>query len=143
MDTIRLFFLKSGQFFPIFKKEKGKVPLPLSLVSRLEVPNWKKIQKNVQTSRALFPKNLSRQAVIENVLLKKDGSVSIHNRNLQKFLTEICKLCKDLSTLHMTQLFEPRNQHPYNIRHVSQFNTQSRNTIYCGSKSISFLGPEI
>ena len=135
MDTIRLFFLKSGQLFPIFKNEQGKVPLALPLVSRLEVPKWKKIQKNVQTSRALFPNNLSWQAVIENVLLKKDGSVSIHNRNLQKFPTEICKLCKDLSTPHMTQLFEPRNEHPYNIRHVSQFNTQSGNTIYCDSKT--------
>ena len=55
MDTIRFFFLKSGQFFPIFKKEQGKARLPPPLVARLEVSKWKKIQKMCRLYERFFP----------------------------------------------------------------------------------------
>ena len=38
---------------------------------------------------------------------------------------------------------EPRNEHPYNPRYVSQFNTPSVNTVCHGTDSISFLRPKI
>ena len=43
----------------------------------------------------------------------------------------------------MIELFESRNEHLYHVRYISQFNTPSVNTVYHGSKSISFLGPKI
>ena len=57
------------------------------------------------------------------MLLGKDGSVSVHNRNLQILATEICKIKNDLAPLIVT--IPP-------IR-----------TVYHGSKSISFLGLKI
>ena len=38
---------------------------------------------------------------------------------------------------------KPRNEHPYNPRYVSQFNTPSVNTVCHGTDSISFLRPKI
>ena len=56
---------------------------------------------------------------------------------------KIYKLCKGLSNPRMTELLETRNEHFYNIRHVSQFNKLSGNNWYHGIKNISFLGPKI
>ena len=55
---------------------------------------------------------------------------------------KIYKLCKGLSKPRMTELFETRNEHFYNIRHVFQFNKLSGNTLYYGIKNILFLGPK-
>ena len=44
-------------------------------------------------------------------LLEKDGSVSIHNRNIQILATEMFKIKNDLSPEIMTELFEQRNEH--------------------------------
>ena len=43
-------------------------------------------------------------------LLEKDGSVSVHNRNLQILAAEIYKIKNDLSPLIVTELFEQRNE---------------------------------
>ena len=42
-------------------------------------------------------------------LLEKDGSVSVHNRNLQILATEMYKIKNDLSPLNATELFKQRN----------------------------------
>ena len=39
-------------------------------------------------------------------LLEKDGSISIHNRNLQILATEMYKIKNDLPTLIVTELFK-------------------------------------
>ena len=44
-------------------------------------------------------------------LLEKDGSLSIHNRNIQILATEMFKIKNDLSPEIMTELFEQRNEH--------------------------------
>ena len=54
-------------------------------------------------------------------LLEKDGSVSIHNRNLQILATEMYKIKNDLSPLIVTEPFEQRNEQHYNFRNNSQF----------------------
>ena len=76
-------------------------------------------------------------------LLEKDGSVSIHNRNIQILATEMFKIENDLSPEIMTELFEQRNEHHYNLRNNVHFITPQIRTVYRGSESISFLGPKI
>ena len=82
-----------------------------------------------------------RQSLFETQL-EKDGSVSVHNRNLQILATEMYKIKNDLSPLIVTELFEQRNEH-YNLRKNSQFTIPPIRTMYHGSESISFLGPKI
>ena len=43
-------------------------------------------------------------------LLEKDGSVSVHNRNLQILATEMYKIKNVHSALIITELFEQRNE---------------------------------
>ena len=43
-------------------------------------------------------------------LLEEDGSVSVHNRNLQILVTEIYKIKNDLYPLIVTELFQQRNE---------------------------------
>ena len=74
-----------------------------------------------------------------NDLLEKDGSVSIHERNLQVLAT---KISDGLSTPLMKDIF-PINRNPYNLRQNSQFSRPRINTVYNGTESISNLGPKI
>ena len=76
-------------------------------------------------------------------LLEKDGSVSVHNRNLQILATEMYKIKNDLSPLIVTELFEQRNEQHYDLRKNSQFTIPPIRTVYHGSESISFVGPKI
>ena len=77
-----------------------------------------------------------------NELLEKDGSVSIHERNLQFLATEMYKISNGLSTPLMKDIF-PINRNPYNLRQNSQFSRPRINTVYHGTESISNLGPKI
>ena len=43
----------------------------------------------------------------------------------------------------MNDVFEVRKKRPYNLRHDFLFVTQSVNTVFHGSESISFLWPKI
>ena len=76
-------------------------------------------------------------------LLEKEGSVSVHNQNLQILATEMYKIKNDLSQLIATELFEQRNEQHYYLRKNSQFTIPPIRTMYHGSESISFLGPKI
>ena len=77
-----------------------------------------------------------------NELLEKDGSVSIHERNLQVLATEMYKISNGLSTPLMKDIF-PINRNPFNLRQNSQFSRPAINTVYHGTESISNLGPKI
>ena len=77
------------------------------------------------------------------MLLEKDGSVSVHNRNLQILATEMCKTKNDLSPLIVTELFEQRNEQHFDLRKNYQFTIPPVRTIDHGSESISFIGPKI
>ena len=76
-------------------------------------------------------------------LLEKDGSVSIHNRNLQILATEMYKVSKGLSPSIITELFRCRDDQRYNLRNITDFTIPAIRTVYHGSESISFLGPKI
>ena len=54
-----------------------------------------------------------------NELLENDGSVSIHERNLQVLPTEMCKISNGLSTPLIKDIF-PINKNRYNRRQNSQ-----------------------
>ena len=75
-------------------------------------------------------------------LLEKDGSVSIHNRNLQFLATEMYKVKNNLSPSIIVELFEQRNEN-YNLRNNNPFTVTAVRTVHHGSESISFLGPKI
>ena len=74
---------------------------------------------------------------------KKDGSASIHNRNLQVLATEMFKINRGISSSIMQAIFEPRAEHPLNLRCISQFFAPLVSTVFHGTESISFLGPKI
>ena len=76
-------------------------------------------------------------------LLDKDKSVLIHNRNLQVLATEMYKVTKGLSPNVFTNTFTPRNKPNYNLRHNTCFKMPLVNSVYSGTESIAFLGPNI
>ena len=69
-------------------------------------------------------------------LLEKDGSVSIHKSNLQVLATEIFKINRGISSSTMKGIFEPRAEHPYNLRCISQFSAPLLITVFDGTESI-------
>ena len=75
--------------------------------------------------------------------LEKDGSVSVHNQNLQILATEMYKIKNDLSPLIVTECFEQRNEQHCNLRKNSQFTIPPIRTLCHGSESTSFLAPKI
>ena len=70
-------------------------------------------------------------------LFEKDGSVTIHTRNLQTF-----KIYKNLSPAIIADLFHVR-QNNYNLRHDSYFAIPNVKSVYHGTESLSNLGPRI
>ena len=50
-----------------------------------------------------------------NELVVKDGSVSIHHQNLQKLTVEMFKLSTGLNTKIVNELFQFREQIPYEL----------------------------
>ena len=76
-------------------------------------------------------------------LLTKDGSVSIHHRNIQALATEFYKIKNGLSPELFTEIFARETESHYNLRRCNDFRIPSIRTVYHGSESISFLGPKI
>ena len=75
-------------------------------------------------------------------LLEKDGSVTIHTRNLQTLATEMFKVYKNLSPAIIADLFHVR-QNNYNLRHDSYFAIPNVKSVYHGTESLSNLGPRM
>jgi len=78
-----------------------------------------------------------------NELLEKDGSVSIHIRNIQILGTEMFKMSKGLSPPIMENVFTLREENHYNLRQNSQFSRPFVRSVFYGTESISYLGPKI
>ena len=74
-------------------------------------------------------------------LLTKDGSVSIHHRNIQALAAEFYKIKNGLSPKLFTEIFARETESHYNLRWCNDFRIPSIRTVYHGS--ISFLGPKI
>ena len=75
-------------------------------------------------------------------LLEKDGSVTVHIRNIQKLAIEMFKVFKNLSPPIISDLFEVREKN-YNLRNRSYFLIPAVKTVYHDSESIKNLGPRI
>ena len=75
-------------------------------------------------------------------LLRKDGSVTIHQRNKQKLATEMYKIIHDLSPSFMNSIF-PFPDNPYNLRNHNDFKIKKKNikTTYYGSET-TYYGSE-
>ena len=71
--------------------------------------------------------------------LTKDGSVSIHHRNIQTLTTEFYKIKNGLSPELFTEIFARETESRYNLRRCNDFRILSIRTVYHGSESISFL----
>ena len=76
-------------------------------------------------------------------LLKKDNSVSIHQRKLQVLAIEMFKVSNGLSPVLMNDIFKRRGEQTYNLRKHSQFYRPKVNSVYNGTESVSFLGATI
>ena len=72
-------------------------------------------------------------------LLETDKSVPIYIKNLQVLATEMFKVYRNISPPIVRQLFQSRNN-DYNLRQFSQFELPIVWSVFCGTKSISFLG---
>ena len=70
------------------------------------------------------------------VLLEKDGSASIHNRNLQLLAIEMDNPSKRLFLTIVTELFEKKNERQYILRHNSQFTIPPVNSFIMGKRFI-------
>ena len=73
---------------------------------------------------------------------KKDESVTIHVKNIQKLATEMFKIFKNLSAPIVADLFKVR-QNNCNLKHCSYFSIPNVKSVYHGSESLSNLGPRI
>ena len=78
-----------------------------------------------------------------NALLEKDGSVSIHERNIKILATEMFKVSKNLASPQMNEIFKLNDQPQYNLRYNSLFSRPLVEIVYKGTESLSFLGPKI
>ena len=74
-------------------------------------------------------------------LLKKDNSLTIHCRNLQKLAIEMYKRKNNLSPSIMKLIF-PDNTNPYNLRNNNPFKCENVHTVYNGTETLSYRGPK-
>ena len=75
-------------------------------------------------------------------ILETDKSVPIYIKNLQVLATEMFKVYRNISPPIVRQLFQLRNN-DYNLRQFPQFDSPNVISVFCGTESISFLGPKI
>ena len=75
-------------------------------------------------------------------LLNKDGSVTIHHRNIQALAIEMYKVRNNLSPQIMTDMFQFRTNRP-NTRNDNEFWVPMPKTTNYGSESVKYLGPKI
>ena len=77
------------------------------------------------------------------MLLEKDSSVSINDRNIQCLASEMYKVSNWLSPPVVSNIFTQKNRHSYDLRFNSQFSRPHVRSVFHGTQSISYLGPVI
>ena len=78
-----------------------------------------------------------------NALLEKDGSVSIHEKNIKILATEMFKVSKNLAPPQMHEIIKLKGQPHYNLRYNSLVFRPLVKSVYKSTESVSFLGPNI
>ena len=78
-----------------------------------------------------------------NELVEKDGSVSIHTRNIKILATVMYKLINNLSPPITNRVFKLNSNSCYNLRQIWQFSRSLVRSVYHGAESISCLSPKI
>ena len=76
-------------------------------------------------------------------LLEKDVSVSTHIRNLQTLANVMYKVMNGSTAEIMKWIFRIREENGYNLRHENTFKRPIVNSVYNGTETVSFLGPNI
>ena len=76
-------------------------------------------------------------------LLEKDGSVSIHRRNIQNLAIEMYKVKNELAPMITANVFTTIPENHYNLRNYNGFRLHFARTVCHGTESISYLGPKI
>ena len=75
-----------------------------------------------------------------DTLLKKDMSLSVHDRNIQQIALEVYKVTKGLAPTAISSLFLQCSNNR-DTRLQSDFSVPQVNTVYLGQNSIRYLGP--
>ena len=70
--------------------------------------------------------------------LEKDGSVSIHHKNIQSLAIEVFQIKHGQSPESVSDISAQTIQH-YNFRHNRDFRIRSVKSVYHGSQSFSYL----
>ena len=78
-----------------------------------------------------------------NALLEKDGSVSIHERNIKILAPEMFNVSKNLAPPQMHEIFKLNDQLQYNLRYNSLFSRPPVKSVNKGTESLLFLGPKV
>ena len=73
----------------------------------------------------------------------KDGSASIHHQNSQKLAFQMFKGFIGLSPEIVNELFQLREQIPYELRQRPQFQILWPHSVFTGTESRIFLGSKI
>ena len=71
-----------------------------------------------------------------------DNSFTVHHRNIQNLATELYKVKNNLSPNFMNSIFKSTENH-YNLRNDKTFQTFNIRTVYYGSETLSYRGPQI
>ena len=77
------------------------------------------------------------------MLLEKDSSVSIYDRNIQCLATEMYKVSNGLSPTVVSNIFRHKYCYNYNLWLNSQLSRPIVRSVFHGTKSVSYLGPVI
>ena len=75
-------------------------------------------------------------------LLEKDGSISIHYKNIQSLATEMFQIKHGQCPETVSNIFTQTTQY-YNFRQNRDFRIRTMKSVCHGSERISYLGPKI
>ena len=78
-----------------------------------------------------------------NELLDKDGSFTIHQRNVQSLAIEIYKYLHGLSPTILSEVFKVNEIIPDDLRMRNELYARNPKTVRYGTETISFLSPKI
>ena len=76
-------------------------------------------------------------------LLERDGSVSIHIKNVQLLMIEMYKVKNNLAPILMCEVFKVKTESNYNLRTKQEFEIPKVRTTNFGTESLRYLGPKL